>query len=319
MKSFLKYVFKNLLKLIGIQYLYGRFRFIRFIKSYKTKYNNSVLGQTEGNELIKNELKTNKPLLIARIGASELMVVLNYLNYKYRTKVIWSDYLRDEIRRQSGVFPVDDQTLTKFAKRYIESIKEVDIMGVWKNEGEEEIIRLSCPKASLIPLESIEPYFFDHPWSSCLSNKTVLVIHPFEDSIRFQYEQNREKIFLNQNVLPSFNLITLKALQTQVYNESSFASWFDVLECMKSEISTLKFDIAIIGAGAYGLPIGSYIKQMGKQAIHMGGAVQILFGIKGKRWEDRDVFRKMFNQYWKNPYSSEKPKKANLLEGGAYW
>ena len=217
------------------------------------------------------------------------------------------------------MFPVDDLTLTKFAKEYLAAINEVDIMGVWNNVGENEVIKMRCPKAFLIPLESIEPYFFDQPWSHCLSNKTVLVIHPFQDSICYQYEQNRKNLFLNQDILPSFKLITLKAVQTQVYNDSSFASWFEVFEKMKVEIASLEFDIAIIGAGAYGLPIAAFIKKMGKHAVHMGGATQILFGIKGKRWEERYSFRKLFNQYWKYPFPSERPEKANLLEGGAYW
>lgn len=319
MKLLLKRVLKKVLNFAGIQYKYGRFHIKNNTSPDKIKYHKELLGLIEGNDLIECKLKTDNPLLIARIGASELLVILNYLNFKHRAKVVWSDYLRDEIWRQSGVFPVDDQTLTKFAKEYLEAIKEVDVMGVWNNEGENEVIRISCPDASLIPLESIEPYFFDQPWSRCLSNKTVLVIHPFEDSIRYQYEQNRQKIFSNQDILPSFNLITLKAFQTQVYNESSFASWFEVLESMKVEIASLEFDIAIIGAGAYGLPLGAYIKKLGKQAVHMGGATQILFGIKGKRWEERDSFKKMFNPYWKYPYPFEKPEKANSLEGGAYW
>ena len=46
------------------------------------------------------------------------------------------------------------------------------------------------------------------------------------------------------------------------------------------------FDVAIIGCGAYGMPLAAMLKQAGKQAIHLGGATQLLFGIKGKRWEE---------------------------------
>jgi len=45
---------------------------------------------------------------------------------------------------------------------------------------------------------------------------------------------------------------------------------------MKNEISEIDFDVAIIGAGAYGLPLASYIKEMGRQAIHMGGSTQMV-------------------------------------------
>ena len=45
----------------------------------------------------------------------------------------------------------------------------------------------------------------------------------------------------------------------------------------------IEFDVAIIGCGAYGLPLAVEAKRMGKQAIHMGGATQVLFGIKVNR------------------------------------
>lgn len=315
----MKELLKKSLTLFGLQYKYGILQIRGEASASKITYHKKVLGLIEGNDLIYKKLEGDKPLLVARIGSTELSVILNYLHFKYRTKVLWSEYLKDEIWRQSGVFPVDDNTVTKFAREYLKAINEVDIMGVWNNDGENQIIRRNCPKAFLIPLESIEPYFFDQPWSRILSNKTVLLIHPFEDSIRYQYERNREKIFLNKEILPVFNLITIKAFQTQVYNETSFASWFDVFESMKAEIAKLDFDVAIIGAGAYGLPLGAYIKKIGKQAVHMGGATQILFGIKGKRWEEREKFNKMFNKYWKYPFPFERPEKANTLEGGAYW
>ena len=54
---------------------------------------------------------------------------------------------------------------------------------------------------------------------------------------------------------------------------------------MQKEIDKIDFDIAILGCGAYGYPLASYIKSIGKKAIHIGGATQLIFGIKGKRWE----------------------------------
>ena len=54
---------------------------------------------------------------------------------------------------------------------------------------------------------------------------------------------------------------------------------------MVKEIEKKDFDIALIGAGAYGMPLAYKIKKMGKKAIHIGGSLQCLFGIKGSRWE----------------------------------
>ena len=85
------------------------------------------------------------------------------------------------------------------------------------------------------------------------------------------------------------------------------------------EISTLNFDIAIIGAGSYGLPLGSFIKQMGRQAVHLGGATQIMFGIKGRRWESKPFFQGLFNDSWVRPRDDETPSNSETVEGGCYW
>ena len=50
---------------------------------------------------------------------------------------------------------------------------------------------------------------------------------------------------------------------------------------MKNQIVKTDFDIAIIGAGAYGFSLAAFIKKIGKKAVHLGGPTQVLFGIKG--------------------------------------
>ena len=64
------------------------------------------------------------------------------------------------------------------------------------------------------------------------------------------------------------------------------SDWEDGLEKLATEVASKEFYLALIGAGAWSLPLGRRIKQMGKCEIHMGGEMQLLFGIKGKRWED---------------------------------
>ena len=53
----------------------------------------------------------------------------------------------------------------------------------------------------------------------------------------------------------------------------------------------------------------------------MAGVTQLLFGIKGKRWEDYVVwpYMNLFNDHWVRPGASEKPKNATVVEGACYW
>ena len=85
-------------------------------------------------------------------------------------------------------------------------------------------------------------------------------------------------------------------------------------ECTKKE-----FDVAIIGCGAYGMPLASLLKRYGKIAIHLGGATQILFGIKGRRWDNNTSISLLFNDYWVRPMASETPHDAFEVENGCYW
>lgn len=41
-------------------------------------------------------------------------------------------------------------------------------------------------------------------WHKCEDVWYILIIHPFVDSIKYQLENNREKIFDDKNVLPKF-------------------------------------------------------------------------------------------------------------------
>jgi len=92
---------------------------------------------------------------------------------------------------------------------------------------------------------------------------------------------------------------------------------------MKREVEALDFDIALIASGPFGLPLGAMIKKSGRQAIHIGGALQLFFGIIGKRWESPDMpHSKFFNEHWKRPYREEiptDPKVLNFSDGGCYW
>ena len=96
---------------------------------------------------------------------------------------------------------------------------------------------------------------------------------------------------------------------------SPFASWEDGLDKLAAEVASNEFDVALIGAGAWSLPLGRRIKQMGKSAIHMGGETQLLFGIKGKRWVNYNIY----NSAWVNADPEETPEDTNRVEDGCYW
>lgn len=283
-------------------------------------YHKPILSLTEGGELIHSLLCEERPALIARIGSAELGCLMYYLRHRRRgRRRPYAEPMLHTMSNNTGFFPASDDALDAFVQEYLAAIALTDAMGVWFNIGEDRIAQEFCPDAMLIPLRSVEPYYHHDPWTRGLCGRKVLVIHPFAESISEQYENKRECLFDNPDVLPPFDLRLIKAVQSGAGEVPAFDSWFGALDSMKAAMDATAYDVCIVGAGAYGLPLAAHAKKSGKLAIHMGGATQILFGIKGRRWDDHDVISKLYNDSWVRPKACEVPRSAMAVEDGCYW
>jgi hypothetical protein len=272
------------------------------------------------NSILQQKLLEDEPFMLARFGSTELINMRNF-DFNISSKIEGSF---DQLCRLSGFFPRELALGYKFTNIMKQAISEIDAMGIWFLQFEEYYIKRYMPKCEDIAyLLDIEPWSSpSNPWSKALEGKKVLVIHPFVETIQSQYAK-RDLLFPGTDILPEFQLNTLKAVQTIAgENDNRFVNWFEALDYMYTEAMKIEFDIAIVGCGAYGLPLAAKLKNSGKKAIHLGGATQILFGIKGKRWEESVEFEyieKYFNSAWVYPNSKETPKSAKSVEGGCYW
>lgn len=75
----------------------------------------------------------------------------------------------------------------------------------------------------------------------------------------------------------------------------------------------------MIGCGGLSMIIGAELKKMGITSIVMGGAIQVLFGIKGNRWQNHNVISKLWNDNWVYPSAEETPEQNSAIEGSCYW
>ena len=161
----------------------------------------------------------------------------------------------------------------------------------WDVGAERQVID-GCHGTRFTQLRALEPYYYANPWSAALAGKHVLVVHPFADTIRAQY-QKRGELFTNApggvNTLPELASLT-------------------VIPAVPG-----------IGAGAYGLPLAAHARDTGHVAIQMSGATQLLFGIKGRRWDTHPQISKLYNPAWVRPAPAEQPANKQAVEGGSYW
>lgn len=277
----------------------------------------TLLDIQEANDRIAQWIQEERNFAVARLGAIEL-------------EAVWKSDLHCSTEKQkrvlhlmwnnAGLFPEDVMILREFTNLMKQSCRQIDLLGVWFNTMEDYVIDKYGKNCELTELSALEPWYAERPWTRMLKGKKVLVIHPFVDTIKSQYKK-REHLFGNKEILPEFEaLYTVKAVQTIAgTKDDRFQNWFQALDWMYKEAMKEDFDVAVIGCGAYGFPLAAKIKEAGRSAVHMGGATQLLFGIKGRRWDNHPVIGKLYNSYWVRPAESEKPKGAEGVEEGCYW
>ena len=324
----------EIITLKALRKIYGK-----LFATKSSTYDRGITDPDKASEQIYNLLASGKPCMIARYGAFELASVVNCLGVKNAQhsclKYIsgkspqwwWNKRLMKFMQSNAGFFPSTEENLMKFGEMMVEDSKQLDILGSWLPDEKTMItsFNLNLTKVTLLALE---PYWSKNPWSRILEGKKVLVIHPFASLIEQQYKEKREILFDDKQVLPKFDLKTIKAVQS-LGGDCEYSDWFEALDSMKKQMDATDYDIALLGCGAYGFPLAAHAKRMGKQAVHLGGALQLLFGIRGKRWDNPDygiqefgkqnTYKTLFNDSWVYPSASYIPSNAKQVEGSCYW
>lgn len=301
------------------------FRLIRHFPKYgkrirRKRYgSHQILSTEDGRKRLKAAIVKGDPFMAARFGTTEGEAFVDCWKIKLFHNGDYHDLSQKSLNQMcinAGFFPNDKEALWKWNEMEYEACKDLDLLGVMQFVNEEWVVRELCPQAELMPNGGLASAA--HGWTSVLEGRKVLVVHPFTETIKSQYENHRKEIFPGTNALPEFDLKCVKAVQTIADQEDSrFQTWFDALDHMTEAVAKQDFDVALIGCGAYGFQLASRIKRMGKIAVHMGGSVQTLFGIKGGRWDKQ--YASMYNDAWVYPSESETPKGFEKVEGGCYW
>ncbi len=277
--------------------------FVKNIGFYNGKKRLRLLTVDQSNKLIEDKLRSGKPFMLARYGSGEL-------------KNLFSEKEFQSLCNNAGFFPCKKSLLEGFRRVYLDSSRDIDILAVWNYLNnflkKRKLIRKLKNIENIIPLDVAGGKRFR--WLNALEGKKVLVIHPFKKTIEEQMKKRK-----SLGILPKLkSLEVIKSVQTHGgTTDERFKDWFEALDYMKKEIDKKDYDVALIGCGAYGLPLASHVKRKGKQSIHLGGGLQLLFGIKGKRWDDNPEVK--YTKYWTSPLEEDKIENFKKVEGGCYW
>ena len=222
----------------------------------------------------------------------------------------------------TGVTDTSFDGITKWALEYMRSASMVDLMGVKSVNFPSQLKLLEYTNNSNYTLLANNNPILAAvnqiaPWTLSLAGKKVLVINPFINDIKCQYEKKSGIPFIDQ-LLPHFELIGLMPPVTTSVASVSPNEFDRGLYQLKLQVTALDFDVAIIGAGGYGLSIGAFIKELGKVALHIGGLTQLIFGVTGARWDDAGWMSGVDTRGWIRPTKNEANKDAFSIANGVY-
>jgi hypothetical protein len=256
-------------------------------RKYETIICRNSLSYLEAQDFIRDGLNSDKPFFAGRLGAVECRVCWNsaragFASTGHNKKLIW------RASNNAGISHLDDSALDRFSSIYLAALPYADLIGTWPVAGMFPLLwKYASPRTQYTERGCLEPwaaYREDRgSWTLGLTGKRVLVINPFSKTVAAQFAR-RQDIKTIRHILPDFELLTHRPPVT-LGGWNNEKTWVGNLHALMNEVAQLQFDVAIIGCGAYGLPLGAFIKQLGRKAIHLGGVTQLLFGVRGKWWD----------------------------------
>jgi hypothetical protein len=272
----------------------------------------------------------NKPFSIVRLGnGPETFLSSVYL----KTGQINERYLHPQTKTlyNAGIYTRnnDKEKMKLYCKMYNTAILHGDLLASFYGDSSmEKVQNYYSNKFHIkqIHSRSIEPFHIINenviPWTHYLKGKTILVINPFVESFKKQMDCGF-RIFKDKDIfLDGQEIKYYKSFQTIAGNHIH-NDWYETFNIMCNDIKKIDFDIALLGCGGYGLPLCLFIKAvLKKSAIYIGGGIQLLFGVMGKRWENNEMWKKIISENkckFIRPSGDEICENLRSIEGGCYW
>lgn len=304
----------------------------RWLSGWLRLSNNRLLFRSKGiscrnpaagasAQLVIPKAESSRGWMAGKVGTTELLALEfsdRWFQPPWPKTASWHRAMR-RLFIDSGVFPESRRQFEEFLQIYRKAVGQLDAVCAWQNDPflgqyEERFLQIHCPRAVRVSLESLSTEILGQ-----ISNWRWLVVSPFVETMQRQAARLAD---IHQNKPWAAGLRGAETrcdfvrCPTFSYLERSpFSSWSEGLEKLTERVLSKSFDVALIGAGAWSLPLAARLKNAGRVAIHLGGETQLVFGIKGQRWEGYGIY----NEHWVRPSAAETPAGFLKKELGCYW
>jgi hypothetical protein len=300
---------------------------------YETDLGRPVLSKKEFISELKDAIINNRPYAAGRTGISEQFwmyypIMLKEAENKSAIRV-FEKHLRFHGYWQAGIFPASPGFFLEYNDFYILHLRAMNCLGmVLEPVMGPKIIRFYdfSPKLlffqDLVPDKSVP----DNPENCYLQyffGKKILLICPFAGVLKSRATREIFEGVWSKTGKKWFFPESVEDLEFpygfEDKTQRQYSSAIALFEYISREIGKRDFDIALVAAAGLSVPIASRVKSLGRICIALGGDLQILFGVLGKRWRERKAWKeKYFNEWWIDMPEKYKPASRGACDE-AYW
>jgi hypothetical protein len=313
-----------------LTYLAGSFYGQLASKFHINLNSRSAVSAIHFNQCLKSLLDSNQPCLLGRLGDIESRLIRAFATGCGQS----SPLLTHHAARNAGIGPKFE--LKAVVDLYLNNILDFMFLAEWPCSGHSFIMRHLANHNKtpyfynlefLNPLSLVFTYGLDPSdlWLHSLYGKRILVVHPFE--VSFRSSTTRRLGSFEKELLPVMNYTCYVPPVTfgKYPKPFSFLSLLDkAFDQLSKTANGAPFDIALVAAGGYGLPIASFLyrESIAKKVLHVGGALQLYFGVIGNRWLSPPYIQ-MYSKYenlhkWSKVLDQQPLIQAKSVELGCY-
>lgn len=293
-------------------------------------------GNLEIKSLIEKSLSSNEKYFIGRIPGVEAQIC-----YDFPRKSI-TDLHMHQLINNAGINVKTMDDVRAYVMATMRAFQHCTAVAIWERQGlvyektgqaQEYLCQIA--KKPEILAQALEPFYFlergsGKNWMESLRGHLILVISPFADTFQRQVDSdNFTRAFGSEASWFSGSRFSFIKPPFTLAGNHENKSWLEHFNKFKSELEAHvkslpeKPKAVLVSCGGYGMPVCDFLfSSLDLSPIYVGGALQLFFGVLGKRWEQNPTIMKYYKQNptaWVRPLESEKPKNAVAVERGCYW
>jgi hypothetical protein len=212
--------------------------------------------------------------------------------------------------RHGGVFPAGPAFLATFSRAYADSVARLDWIGVDPALGgmNDELFRFHRFPGEVMDFVDQEPdRSIPNDDGRCylplLRGRRLLLVCPFAELLRERAQRETFEAVWRRTGKRWFEPAAVEAVELPYgfarATQRRYATALDLLAEARSRVEVRDFDVALLAAGPLGVMLAAGIKAQGRVAISLGGHLQVLFGVIGRRWRELPEWRRdYFTEAW---------------------